>query len=144
MAANIDEFDDLFLTDEERAAKKRAQEEAKRKQTYDFSGLDDIPPLEDTPKQQKKSSFDDSFSSLRESLGDSLFGNIDMEKTKKEASEKWNDLNEKAESFNKRADEAANNAMDFLADKGKQAVEGAKDLFDQEERKSILLWQYQP
>ena len=133
MAANIDEFDDLFLTDEERAAKKQAQETAKRKkqQDFDFSSIDDIPSLDDEiPQQQKKkTSFDDSSSSIRDSLGGSLFGNIDLDSKKKEASKKWEELNGKAETFNKKADDAANDAMDFLGEKGKEAVDTAKDYF---------------
>lgn len=131
MAANIDEFDDLFLTDEERAAKKRAQEAAKRKkerEEFDFSSFDDLPSLDDeAPQQKKKTSFDDSFSSLKESLGGSLFGSLDLDSKKKEAAKKWEDLNEKAESFNKKADNAANDAMDFLNEKGKEAFDTAKD-----------------
>jgi hypothetical protein len=128
MAANIDEFDDLFLTDEEREAKKRAQEPAKRKKEYDFSDLEDIPSLDNpVPKQTKKTTYDDSFSSLKESLGGSLFGSLDLEKTKKDAAKKWQNANEKAEAFNKRADNAANEAMDFLADKGKEAFDKTKD-----------------
>ena len=133
MAANIDEFDDLFLTDEERAAKKRAQEVAKRKtqQDFDFSSLDDIPSLDnETPEpQKKKTSFDDSFASIRDSLGGSLFGSLDLDSKKQEAAKKWEDLNDKAETFNKKADNAANDAMDFLGEKGKEAVDTAKDYF---------------
>jgi hypothetical protein len=133
MAANIDEFDDLFLTDEERAAKKRAQQAAKRKtqQDFDFSSIDDIPSLDnETPQsQKKKTTFDDSFHSLKESLGGSLFGNIDLDSKKKEAAKKWENLNEKAETFNTKADNAANEAMDFLGEKGKEAVDTAKDYF---------------
>lgn len=144
----IDNFEDLFLSDEEKAAKRRQQAAQKKAddaaKMFKESSFDDIPSFDDTSAsfedlppleaQKPKSTLDDTFNKLKEqfNIDDNFMDGLKEKKNKftKEFSEKFKDADKKAENFNKKADEAANSAMDFFFDTGKKAVDSAKDLFE--------------
>ena len=133
----MDNFEDLFLSEDEkrkiRAAEKAKKEAAARKNTFESDiPLDDIPPLEG--EDVSNSGLDDALSKLKEqfNIDDSVFESFKEKKEKfvSNVKENFKDLDKKAETFNQKADDSANQAMDFLFESGKKAADTAKDLFE--------------
>ncbi len=111
--------------------RKKAEAQAK-KQQFDDIPMDDIPSLDDEPKE--KSLIDDTFTKLKEQfkIDNDTVENLKEKKDEflSKAKEKFSDLNEKAEGFNKKADSTADEFLDFLFNSGKKAASSAKDLFE--------------
>jgi len=128
--SDINDFDDLFLSAEDKA-KKKAAAEAKKRQFNDIP-MDDIPSLDEEPKEE--SSWSDTFSQLKEQfkIDDDTMNTFKEKKNEfmGKAKEKFSEANEKAEDFNKKADDTANDFLDYLFNSGKKAAETAKDLFE--------------
>jgi vacuolar-type H+-ATPase subunit D/Vma8 len=128
----VDNFEDLFLSEEDKAKKRAAAEAAAQKKKLEESYFDEIPSID--KEEPKKNILDDTLSKLKSqfNIDDEMLENLNEKKNKFTADfkERFKDVDEKAEGFNQKADEAANSAMDFFFDAGKKAKEKATDLFE--------------
>lgn len=127
-----DNFEDLFLSEEDKAKKRAAAEAAAQKKKLEDSYFDEIPSI--NKEEPKKNILDDTISKLKSqfNIDDEMLENLNEKKNKFTADfkEKFKDVDKKAEGFNQKADEAANSAMDFFFETGKKVKEKASDLFE--------------